>query len=409
MQVIHPRCAALDLGKDMLVAAVRLHEPGGVIRECRTYGMTTSRLLELKEWLRGHGVTHVVMEATGSYWRSVWHALEAEFQLCLANPAQIRNLPGRKSDVSDATWMADLFAHGLIRGSFVPPAQIAALRELNRTRKHLVREAARHTQRIQKILDVANIKITGVISDLLGLSGRAILKGLISGESSPGRLAELVHPRVKATREVLVEALQGHLTAQQRHLLEMHLGLIENLETSIAALDVEIDKVVEPFRELVERLKRVPGLSGINTPALIGEIGVDMSCFKTHQHLISWARLCPRLDESAGKVHSKRTLKGANWIKTLAIQAAWAAIKVKDSYFRAQFLRLRARRGGKKAIVAVAASILTSVYYVIRDGTPYHDLGFHYFDHHDRTRTAQRFVTRLRQLGYHVEVRDAVA
>lgn len=219
MQVLNSRCAALDLGKDVLAAAVRLQEGTNVRRECRSFGMSTGKLLDLSSWLVSEGVTHVVMEATGSYWKSVWHVLEGQFELMLANPVQVRNLPGRKSDVNDATWMADLLAHGLIRGSFVPPAPIMALRELTRTRKQLGREVARHMQRIQRILDVAGLKITGPISDLLGTSGRAILKALIEGETDPQKLADLAHPRMQAKRDVLVEALQGRLTPHQRGLL----------------------------------------------------------------------------------------------------------------------------------------------------------------------------------------------
>ena len=409
MNVMHPCCAALDLGKDVLVAAVRVQDVACVARECRTYGTTSRQLLELSSWLSSHRVTHVVMEATGSYWKSVWHVLEGQFELILAHPASIRNLPGRKSDVNDATWMADLLAHGLIRGSFVPPAEISALRELTRTRKQFVREVARHTQRIQKILDVGNLKITGLITDVLGASGRAIVKALIAGEADPERLADLAHPRLRVKRERLVEALHGRLTVQQRRLLTMHLNLIETIEASIAQLDEEIERAVAPFRGIIERLKAVPGLSKVSAPAILGEIGVDMSRFKTHRHLVSWARLCPRLDESAGKVHSTRTLKGAAWTKTLLTQAAWAAAKTKDSYLHAQFLRLRARRGAKKAIVAVAASILTAVYYVIRDGTAYRDLGGQYFQQRDRSKVARRFVTRLQQLGYNVQISEAVA
>jgi transposase len=409
MQVKNPRCAALDLGKDVLVAAVRLQEETSVRRECRTFGTTTRQLLQLSSWLESEGITHVVMEATGSYWKSVWHVLEGQFELMLANPVHIRNLPGRKSDVNDATWMADLHAHGLISGSFVPPGPIMALRELTRTRKQLGREVARHMQRIQRILDVAGLKITGPISDLLGTSGRAILKGLIDGETDPERLTDLAHPRMQAKRATLVEALRGSLTPHQRGLLRIHFRLIETIEGSIAELDSQIEEAVRPFRELLTRLKAVPGFGAINTPALLGEIGVDMTPFKTHGHLISWTRLCPRLDESAGKTHSRRTLKGAEWVKPLLIGAAWAAIKVKDSYPRAQFLRLRARRGAKKAIVAVAASLLTIVYHMIREGTPYKDLGAQHFDRYDRTRAARRLVARLEQLGYNAQITDRAA
>jgi transposase len=404
--VMNPRCAGVDLGKDIVVAAIRVQDAGGVTRECRTYGTTSRELLDLSSWLLSHGVTQVVMEATGSYWKSVWHLLEGQFELTLANPAHIRHRPGRKSDVNDATWMADLLAHGRIRGSFVPPAEIGALRELTRTRKQFVREVGRHTQRIQKTLDVAGLKITGMITDILGVSGRAIVKALIAGEANPERLADLAHPRLQAKRERLVEALYGLLTVQQRRLMGMHLGLIEALEASIAQLDRDIEKAVEPFRTIVDRLKEFPGLSDTSVAAMLGEIGVDMSRFKTHRHLVSWARLCPRLDESAGKVHSTRTQKGAGWIKTLMVQAAWAAVRKKDSYLHAQFLRIRARRGGKKAIVAVAASILTAVYHVIRDGSPYTDLGADYFHRRDRSKMARRFVARLQHLGYAVQIRE---
>ena len=411
MQVVYPRCAALDLGKDVLVAAVRLQDAGGVSCECRTYGTTANQLSTLRGWLISHGVTHVVMEATGSYWKCVWRALEGHFELTLANPRQIRSLPGRKSDVKDARRIVDFHAHGLIQGSFVPPAEIDAVRELTRTRKQFVREINRHIQRIQKILDVANVKITGLITDTLGVSGRAILKALIAGQTDPERLAALAHPRLRASRVQLVEALQGQPTEQQRSLLGMHLQLIETLETSIAQLDDRIAQAVEPFRELVARLGLVPGLSDeVSIPALLGEIGVDMTKFPTPGNLISWACLCSRNDESAGKVRSRRTLKGAVWIKTLMIQVAWTAVRTKNSYFRAQFYRLCRTTGDRrKAIVAVAASILTVVYHMIREGTPYTDLGVNYFDERNRAGAARRLVARLQTLGYNVHVTEAVA
>lgn len=408
MQVIHPRCAALDLGKDMLVAAVRVQH-GGIRRECRTYRTTSRQLLELSSWLGSQDVTHVVMEATGSYWKSVWHVLEGQFELTLANPAQVRNLPGRKSDVNDATWLADLLAHGLIRGSFVAPASIDVLRELTRTRKQFVREIGRHTQRIQKTLDIANLKLTGTITDVIGVSGRAILKALIAGETNPERLANLVDYRIRASRDRLVEVLEGKLTHQNRNLLRIHLHLIETLEAAMEELDREIEKAVNPFRELVDWLTEIPGLSQVGVPALLAEIGVDMTKFKTHRHIVSWARVCPRLDESAGKIHSRRTQKGAVWIKTLLVQAAWAAIKTKNSYLRAQFQRLKARRGAQKAILAVAASILTAAYYVIRDRKPYRDLGINYFASRDKARTARRLVSRLQHMGYQVHLSEAAA
>jgi transposase len=363
----------------------------------------------LAGWLEELGVSHVVMEATGSYWKSVWQLLEGRFELTLAHPAQVKNLPGRKSDVNDATWLVDLHAHGLIRGSFVPPAEISALRELTRTRKQFVREIARHTLRIQKLLDVAGLKITGPISEITGVSGRRIIKALISGETDPERLADLADPHIKASRRELVEALQGQLTPQQRRLLRMHLRLVEGLEAAVAEIDRDVDKAVRPFRPLLDELKEAPGLSDISAPALVAEIGVDMTRFPSSRHLVSWARLCPRLDESAGKVHSTRTLKSAAWVKSLMVQAAWCATRKRDSYLRAQYLRLRPRCGPKKAIVAVAASLLTAVYHMIRDGKPYADLGFNYFCQADHDRLVRRSVARLKQLGYEVTLARTAA
>jgi transposase len=409
MEVLHPRCAALDLGKDILVAAVRLQDGSLIQRASQTHGTTRRALRALAEWLESLRVTHVVMEATGSYWKTVWQALEGRFELTLANPAHIKNLPGRKSDVSDATWMADLHAHGLIRGSFVPPTEITALRELTRTRKQFVREISRHTLRIQKLLDVAGLKITGPISQILGVSGRRIIKALIAGQTDPERLADLVDPHLKASRGELVEALQGELTTQQRHLLKIHLKLVENLETAVAQVDRDIAKAVTPFRSVVDRLKQVPGLSDISAPALVAEIGLDMARFPTSRHLVSWARLSPRLDESAGKVRSRRTLKSAAWVKTLLVQAAWSAVKTRNSYLRAQFLRLRARRGPHKAAVAVAASILTAAYHMIRDGQPYRDLGFDFLQQADQARVVRRSVARLQQLGFVVTLTRGAA
>ncbi len=409
MQVIHPRCAAVDLGKDLLVAGARLQEGPSIQRTCRSFGTTQREIEELRIWLGSLGITHVVMEATGSYWRAVWRVLEESFELTLANPAQVKNLPGRKSDVNDATWMADLHAHGLIRGSFVPPARITALRELTRTRKQLVREVGRHTLRIQKTLDIAGLKLTGPISEILGSTGRRIIRALIAGKTDPEKLADLADPHLKASRRDLVEALQGKLTPQQRRLLKIHLQLVENLESSIAQLDSDITKAVKPFRGLVDRLKAVPGLSEISTSALVAEIGTDMGPFKTAGHLVSWARLCPRMAESAGKILSTRSLKSSAWVKTLLIQAAWCAIRTRKSYFRAQYFRLKSRRGAKKAIGAVAAALLTTVYHMIRTGQPYSDLGSDHFDRTDRERVVRRSLIRLQQLGYRVTLQRAVA
>lgn len=406
MEVLYPRCAALDLGKDELMACVRIQGSG---RECRSFRTTTSELLKLSDWLSSQGVTHVSMEATGSYWKAVWHVLEGSFELMLANAAHVKNVPGRKSDVTDAEWQSDLLAHGLIRGSFVPPEPIQELREMTRTRKQFVREIVRHTQRIQRILDTANLKVTGLISDILGASGRAMLRALIAGETNPERLADLARGQLKAKRARLIEAFHGRVTPHHRRLLRLHLTLIEQIEAAVSELDEQLEAAIEPFREAVKRLKAVPGVSDVSAQGILSEIGLDMSRFPSHRHLLSWGCMCPRLDRSAGRIHSTRTRKGALWLKTMVVQVAWAAVRCKDSYYRAQYYRIRARRGSKKAILAVAASILTTIYYMLRDGTEYRELGSRYFTQVDRAKVAQRLVGRLTRLGYQVQLKEAAA
>jgi transposase len=408
MEVLYPRCAGLDLGKDALVACVRIHGRP-VQQEVRTFGTTTRELLALAAWLTNQGVTHIAMEATGSYWKAVWFMLEATFALVLANAGHIRNVPGRKSDVKDAEWIADLLAHGLIRGSFVPPAPIQEIRDLTRTRKQLMREITQHTQRIQKTLDMANLKMTGLVSNVLGVSGRAMLRALIAGQTDPTQLADLARGTLKNKRAALVDALTGRVTPHHRRLLKLHLELIERLEAAVAEIDGQLGETLAPFREAVARIDGIPGIDVIVAWAIVGEIGLDMSRFPTHQHLISWACLCRRLDESAGKRKSTRTRKGACWLKTVLVQAAWAAVRTKNTYYRAQFLRLRARRGPKKAIVAVAASMLTATYYILRDGVEYRELGGQYFERLDRTQVTQRLVKRLRDLGYDVQLAETAA
>ena len=373
----------------------------------RTVSTHTRGLLELTDWLTAQGVTHVAMEATGVYWKPVWHVLEGHATLVLANAMHIRNIPGRKSDKNDATWIADLLALGLIRSSFVPPAPVQELRDLTRTRKQLVRETAPHTQRIQKTLEDANVKLTEVISDILGASGRAILKALVAGETDPERLVGLTSGRLKATRAELTEALHGRVTAHHRFMLQLHLSQIAALDTAVADVEARIREALVPFRAAVSLLTTMPGVSETAAAVIVAEIGDDMAQFPSAGHLLSWAGLCPRLDESAGKRRSTRTRQGAPWLKTTLVQIAWPAARKKHSYFQAQFLRLKTRRGPKKAIVAVAASMLTDVYYMLRDGTEFHDLGDQYFAHHDKARLTNRLLKRLRDLGVEVEVKAA--
>jgi transposase len=405
VKTLHDRCAGLDVHKIEVVACVRLVSKRKVVREVRRFLTTTQGLLELVEWLEHAGCTHVVMEATGVYWKPVWHILEGHFSLILANAAQVKNVPGRKSDVNDATWLSDLLAHGLIRGSFVPPEPIQEMRDLTRTRKQLTREIVQHLQRIEAVLEQANVKLSSVIADTLSLSGRRILKAMIAGERDGQKLAALGSERLSCTRAALAEALTGHIRDHHCFLLAQHLRTIEQLEESIAAFDARIGSMLRPFHDIVERLKEVAGLGTTSVETIIAEIGTDMSQFPTAGHLLSWAGLTPRLDESAGKRRSTRINKGAPWLKPVLVQSAWAAARKKNSYLQAQFLRIKARRGAKKAAVAVAASILTIVYHMLRDGTCYQDLGPEYFGRRNSAKIAARLANRIRNLGFHVDIR----
>jgi len=407
MEVLSPRCAGLDVHAASVTACIRIASGAEVSYQHHTVPTTTRGLMELADRLTAAQCTHVGMEATGVYWRPVWHVLEGAFTIVLANAMHIRNVPGRKSDTNDATWIADLLAHGLIRSSFVPPAAIQELRDLTRTRKQLVREIARHTLRIQKTLEDANVKLTRVVSDILGASGRAILKALIAGETDPLQLADLTQGRLKATRNELVEALHGRVTPHHRYLIQLHLTQIEGLESAVRDLEAHLGEGLAPFRAAISLLTTMPGLSETAARVIVAEVGVDMTRFPSAGHLVSWAGLCPRLDISAGKRHSTRTRHGAPWLKTTLVQAAWGATRKKGSYLQAQFLRLKARRGPKKAILAVAASMLTSAYFMLRDGVEYHDLGPQYFAQRDKEQIAKRLLRRLRDLGVNVEVKVA--
>lgn len=410
MEVLYPHCAGLDVHKDTVVACVRHMVNGTVKREVRTFKTTTTELLALSDWLAAEKCTHIAMEATGVYWKPVWHILsDGDFSLVLANAAHVKNVPGRKTDVNDATWLADLLAHGLIRGSFVPDQQTQEMRDLLRTRKQLTRERSRHVQRLQKTLEDANIKLDSAISDIIGLSGRKMIEALIAGESDPERLARLAHRRIKATPEALREALRGRVTRHHRFLLRLHLQQIDAIDEVISDIDREVDALVEPFRTTVLLLTTIPGIDELSACVILAEIGRDMSRFPTAAHLISWAGLCPRNDESAGKRRSTRMRKGAAWLKTTLVQCAAAAARRKASYLQAQFHRLRARRGAKKAIGALAASILTIVYHMLLGGELYHDLGPDHFDRRAKSTHIKRLVTRLQNLGYAVQITPLAA
>ncbi len=407
MEVMYARCAGLDVHPASVVACARHAEGPRVQRTLERFGTTTQELLRLADWLEQHGCTHVAMESSGVYWKPVWHVLEGRFELVLANAMHIRNIPGRKSDMNDATWIADLLAHGLIRGSLVPPTPIRALRDLTRARKQLVRERAQHVQRIQKVLEDANIKLTGVVSDVLGQSGRAILEAMVAGEDDPERLLAHAGSRLKASHAVLVEALRGQVTDHHRFMLRLHLEQVDSLERAITALERRAEELLSPFRTEVERLTTMPGISSTAAHVIVAEIGLDMSRFPSAGHLRSWVGLCPRLDVSAGKRLSNRTRRGCPWLKTLLVQAAWAAVRHREGYLHAQFLRLKSRRGPKKAILAVAASMVSAAYYMLRNQVDYHDLGADYFHRQDRGRLARTLLKRLRALGIDVHITAA--
>ena len=405
MEVLHPHCAGLDVHKDSVVACVRHMTGSALKREVKTFKTTTSELMALSAWLSAESCTHIVMEATGIYWRPVWHILsDGDFDLVLANAAHVKNVPGRKTDVNDATWLADLMAHGLVRASFVPDEQTQEMRDLLRTRKQLVRERSSHIQRLQKTLEDATIKLDSVISDVMGLSGRAMVEALIAGETDPTTLAGFAHRRIKAPRDSLQESLRGRVTKHHRFMLDLHLQQIDTLDAAIARIDQEVDANVDPFRQAVKILSSIPGISTLSAQAILAEIGLDMGRFPTDGHLKSWAGLCPRNDESAGKRRSNRMRKGAAWLKTMLVQCAWAAVRTKGSYLQAQFHRLRSRRGAKKAIGAVAASILTAAYHMLKDGTLYQDLGPDHFDQRAKAAQTNRLLARLQNLGYAVQI-----
>ena len=405
MEVLHPRCCGLDVHKETVVACVRLVIDGKTVKEVRTFATTTAGLLALSDWLTETKCTHVAMEATGVYWKPVWHILSDEdFELVLANAAHVKNVPGRKSDVKDADWISDLLAHGLIRPSFVPDGPTQEMRTLLRTRKQVVREKSSHVLRIQKTLEDANIKLDSVITDIMGVSGRKMIEALIAGEKDPAKLARLADPRVKASQENLREALRGRVTKSHRFLLRLHLGQIDAIDAAIAEIDREVEASIAPFRTAVEQASTVPGVKSLAAQTILSEIGLDMSRFPSSGHLISWACICPRSDESAGKRRSTRIRKGSPWLKTTLVQCAWAAARTKGSYLQAQFYRIRARRGPKKAILAVAASILTAIYHMLKDGTFYQDLGPNHFDQRTKERQKSRLIKRLADLGYAVEL-----
>ena len=411
VELLVPRCAGLDVAKDEVVACVRVPgDRGGRRQQVRTYPTFTSGLEALADWLAAEAVTQVVMEATGQYWKPVWQVLEERgFQLMLVNARQVKILPGRKTDVADAAWLAELLEHGLLRGSFVPPAAIRQLRDLTRYRKRLIQTHTAEVQRVQKILEDAGIKLDSVAADLLGVSGRAMLAALVAGERDPQVLAELAKGRLRNKLPQLRQALRGRFRDHHALLVRLALGHLEQLEASIAELDAQVDQVIAPFARARDQLDTITGVGKRAAETVVAEIGVDMTVFPTAGHLASWAGRCPGNNLTGGKRRSGKPTKGNRWLGEVLTECAWAAARSRNTYLSAQFWRLARRIGKKKAAMAVGHSILVIAWHLLTDDCNYADLGGDYFVRRDTDRARQRAVAQLQALGYQVTLQPLAA
>lgn len=400
------RCAGLDVHKDTVVACVRVPAPdGGRQQEIHTFGTTTAELLALRDWLAAHGVTVVGMESTGVYWKPVYYVLEDAFECRLFNARHLRNVPGRKTDVADAAWIAQLVEHGLVRASFVPPKAIRELRNLTRYRAAQIEERTREGQRLDKVLQDAGVKLSSVASDVLGVSGRAMLEALVAGTRDPAVLADLAKGTLRKKLPQLRAALQGRFGAHHALLVGTILAKLDFLDEAIGALSHEIAAVIRPFEPAVTRLRTIPGVDHRTAEGIVAEIGIDMTQFGAAPRLTSWAGICPGHHQSAGKRGAGTMRKGSKWLRAALRQAAKAASRAKGTYLAAQYARLRGRRGPAKATMAVSHSILVAVYYILDRGQPYHDLGADYFARrHSREHHARRLVRQLQKLGYRVDL-----
>ncbi|HWW94991.1 MAG TPA: IS110 family transposase [Vicinamibacteria bacterium] len=408
MERVFQRCCGLDVHKMTVAACIRIPgKRGRRDQEVRTFGTTTRELLELRDWLEANGVTHVAMESTGIYWKPIFYVLEGSFTCLLANAAHIAQVPGRKTDVKDCVWIAQLLEHGLLRGSFVPEAPIRDLRDLTRYRKGLVHERTRISNRLHKVLEDAGIKLASVATRVLGASGRAMMEALVGGTTDPTMLADLAQGRLREKLPALREALTGRFRAHHAFLVSQLLAHVDYLDEAIQVASVQIETLMAPFASEIERLDTIPGVNRRTAEVLIAETGADMSRFPTAKHLASWAGLCPGNNESAGKRMAGTVRKGNRWLRTALVEAALSASRAKDSALAARYRRVMRHRGHKKAVIAVAHAILISTYYILARQVPYQELGPDYFDQHHAERARRRALQTLERQGYKVTIEPA--
>jgi transposase len=406
MDILYRCCAGLDVHKKTVVACVRRVDAAGPARqEIRTFGTMTCNLLALSDWLVEQGVEQVAMESTGVYWKPVFNILESRLAVMLVNAQHIKQVPGRKTDVKDCAWIAQLLQHGLLRASFVPPPPIRELRDLTRQRAQLVAEKATAANRVQKVLEDANIKLASVATDVLGVSGRDMLEALIAGEEDAEQLADKARKRLRKKIPELQTALRGRVTAHHRFQLRILLDHVMHLEGLIGRLGIRIEEVLAPFVQAAERLTTIPGVEQRTAETVIAEIGTDMNQFPTAEHLASWAGMSPGNNESAGKRKSGRTTKGSRWLRQMLTQAAWAASHTKDTYLSAQYRRLAARRGKKRALVALGHTLLVIMYHLLKNRTTYKELGGDFLERLEPDRLTRQLVQRLEKLGHNVTLR----
>ena len=408
MDLVIARGAGMDVHQATIVVTVRVpDEPGGRRSITETFGTMTADLLAARAWLQAYGVTHVALESTGVYWKPVYYLLEDAFTLLLVNMHDLKRVPGRKTDVQDSEWLAQLLECGLLKASFVPPPPIRELRDLTRYRVQQVRDQARETNRLCKVLEDAGVKLTTVVSDVMGVSGRAMLAALIEGTTDPTVLADLARGRLRSKLPTLRRALEGRFRPHHAFLLQQILAKIDFLEDTLAQLTQEIDARVAPFAPLLAALDTIPGVDRIGAISIVAETGGDMQRFPSAAHLCSWGAMCPGQNESAGKRRSGKTRKGNVYLRRTLIQAALAATRKRDCALQTRYYRVKRQRGHKKAVVAVGHQILEIAYYVMRDGVSYHELGADYFVKRDRERTVRRSIKQLEALGYRVTIEQA--